>query len=134
MHELSICQAMLSQVMAIASDKGASAVDKITVIIGPLSGVEVPLLERAFSVARAGTVAANAVLETETGPIVVCCRACGDKTHVAMNSLICGACGNWHVDVVEGEELILQSVELSGICTDFTGDEKENRHMLQASQ
>lgn len=133
MHELSICQEMLSQVMAIASDKGSSAVDKITVIIGPLSGVEVPLLERAFSVARAGTLAENAVLESVTGPIIVCCRSCGDETHVAMNSLICGTCGDWHVDVVEGEELILQSVELSGICTDYKGDEKENRQMLQAN-
>lgn len=133
MHELSICQEMLSQVMAIASDKGASAVDRIIVVIGPLSGVEVPLLERAFSVARAGTLAENAVLETLTGPIIVCCRSCGDKTHVAIKSLICGACGDWHVDVVEGEELILQSVELSGICTDFRGEEKEYPEILQAN-
>ena len=121
MHELSICQEMLSQVTTIASDKGASAVDKIIVIIGPLSGVEVPLLERAFSVARGGTVAANAILESIIGPIIVCCRSCGDKTHVAMNSLICGVCGDWNVDVVEGEELILKTVELSGICTNVAG-------------
>lgn len=132
MHELSICQAMLSQVAALAFEKDADAVDRITVIIGPLSGVEAPLLERAFSVARVGTVAADAVLEAETGPVIVKCRCCGDRTQVDVNRLICGACGDWRVDVQEGEELLLKSVELSGIGADAAGVEQNYSRMARA--
>ena len=29
-----------------------------------------------------------------------------------MNRLICGACGDWHTQLLSGDELILESVEL----------------------
>lgn len=115
MHELSVCQAMLSQVEQIAGARGAHSVARIVLAVGPLSGIEIPLLERAFTVARAGTLAAQAVLETETGPIVVCCRSCGEISEVTTNNLICRACRDWRVEVREGEDLILKSVELSGL-------------------
>lgn len=115
MHELSVCQSMLLQVGRIALGRGAAAVDRIVVIVGPLSGVEPPLLERAFSVARAGTLAEYAEIEIETGAIEVLCRECGATSKVRVNNLTCRSCGDWRVEVREGEDLILKSVELSGI-------------------
>jgi hydrogenase nickel incorporation protein HypA/HybF len=70
------------------------------------------LLERAFAIARAGTVAQEAELEVRTGPVVVQCRECGGKSAVPPNRLLCSYCGEWRVRVVEGEELLLLSVEL----------------------
>jgi hydrogenase nickel incorporation protein HypA/HybF len=29
-----------------------------------------------------------------------------------MNRLLCGACGDWHTQVISGDELLLESVEL----------------------
>lgn len=115
MHELSVCQSMLSQVERIARTRCARSVSRIVVAVGPLSGVEIPLLERAFEVARAGTLAAGAVLEAETVPVVVGCRRCGAISEVPSNNLTCRACGDWRVEVRSGEDLILQSVELSGL-------------------
>ena len=71
MHELAICQAMLIQVEQIAAENGGASVEKIILLIGPLSGVEPPLLQRAFSVARCGTVAEAAALEIQTAAIQV---------------------------------------------------------------
>ena len=102
----------MRQVEQIAAAHGASAVERIVLQIGGLSGVEPPLLERAFGIARAGTVAAQATLEIRSGPVVVECRECGGRSAVPPNRLLCEYCGEWRVQVVEGEELLLLSVEL----------------------
>ena len=118
MHEMSICQSLMTQVEKIARDKGASQVDSIVLSIGPLSGVEPELLSRAFLVARAGTVAKNAGLEIETGPIIVECRSCGVSGEARVNRLLCGSCNSWQVNLKQGDELLLMRLELSGIETD----------------
>ena len=112
MHELSVCQGLLRQVEKVAAQHQASGVEKIVLRVGGLSGVEPPLLQRAFEVARMGTLAERAELVMERGPVVVKCRQCGGSCAVPVNRLLCTYCGDWRVQVVEGEELLLLSVEL----------------------
>ncbi len=69
MHELSVCQGLLDQVARIAADYDATDVTNIVVRIGPLSGVVPGLLQQAFPLARAGTVAEHAVLTIEELPV-----------------------------------------------------------------
>jgi Zn finger protein HypA/HybF involved in hydrogenase expression len=57
-------------------------------------------------------VAAEAELEIEEGPIVVKCQECGASSVVPANRLICEFCGQWRVNVTEGEELMLMSLEI----------------------
>jgi len=112
MHELSVCQALLDQVQNVAASHGARSVSRIVLRIGPLAGVEPQLLQQAFPIARAGTVATNAVLEIEDLPIRVRCERCGAETDAAANRLLCGRCGDWHTKLLSGDELMLASVEL----------------------
>jgi hydrogenase nickel incorporation protein HypA/HybF len=116
MHELAVCQGLIRQVERIARQEGATQVDSIVLSIGPLAGVEPPLLDRAFEIARMGTVAQSAELEIGTGPIVVECRTCGSSGEASVNRLLCPACGDWRVSVRQGEEMTLMRVELSGIA------------------
>ena len=118
MHELAICQGLLNQVERLAREQGASCVDQIVLAVGPLSGVEPPLLQHAFEIARCGTVADDATLEIQTGSIVVECRSCGNSNEAKVNRLLCGACGGWQVDVKQGDEMLLMRLELSGIEED----------------
>ena len=115
MHELAVCQGLINEAERIARDEGASQVDNIVLSIGPLSGVEPPLLERAFEIARMGTMAEKAILEIQSGPIVVKCRICGNSGEVRSNRLLCQNCGDWRVSVEQGEEMLLLRLELSGI-------------------
>ena len=69
MHELSVCQALLAQVEQVARENAAHSVEKVVLRIGPLSGVEPRLLQDAFPIARAGTVAAGAELVIEELPL-----------------------------------------------------------------
>ncbi|MES9971630.1 MAG: hydrogenase maturation nickel metallochaperone HypA [Candidatus Thiodiazotropha sp.] len=113
MHELSVCQAMLTQVEAIAEREHASQVDRIVIHIGPLSGVVPELLQQAFTIARAGSIAADAVLETAEQQIRVRCQQCGAECDASVNRLICCECGDYRTQLISGDELLLASVELT---------------------
>lgn len=112
MHELSVCQALLTQVANIAAERGAGAVERITIEIGPLCGVEPELLARAFTVARAGGCAAGATLSIELTAVEISCLSCGARSQTAPNRLVCAECGGYRARVVAGDELRLRRVEL----------------------
>lgn len=113
MHELSVCQSMLSQIERVAQENRADAVHRITVQIGPLSGIEPQLLQQAFPIAVAGSIAEEAVLEIELLPIRIECRQCGAESEAASaNKLICGHCGHWQTRLLSGDEMLLASLEL----------------------
>jgi hydrogenase nickel incorporation protein HypA/HybF len=111
-HELSVCQALLTQVAEIAAGRGARMVERITIEVGPLCGVEPALLARAFVIARAGGCAAEAALLIESTSVTVSCVGCGAQSQVAPNRLICAMCGGFRTRVVAGDELRLRRVEL----------------------
>lgn len=112
MHELSVCQSMIRQVMAIAAEYQARSVDRVVVQLGPLCGVDEHLLRQAFPLACAGTVASTAELVIEPLPLRVRCHSCGKETDATANNLVCGACGDFHTRLISGDELVLASVEL----------------------
>ena len=112
MHELSVCQALIEQVERVARENEARRVISIVITVGPRSGVGPGLLERAYPLAAAGTVAEGAAFVVETVPVRVRCRSCGAEGEAAANRIVCGSCGDWQVDVVGGEEMILRRVEI----------------------
>lgn len=112
MHELSICQALITQLDEIARENKAQNVVSIRLQIGPLSGVEAPLLKNAFPIAAAGTIAEQATLELETVPIRIRCLRCNAESEASINQLVCGACGDYHTELISGDEMLLASVEL----------------------
>src|SRR5271166_6967264 len=116
MHELTICQALISQVEGIAGPRKAW-VRRVRVGIGPLSGVEPQLLLTAYPLACAGTRAEGSHLAIERTDVRVRCRSCGAETIAAANRLLCGSCGDWHTDLLAGDELLLLRVELE-TCED----------------
>jgi len=112
MHELAICQALIGEVANVARAQHATSVSDIFVSVGPLSGVEGPLMQNAFPIAAAGTVANGAKLHLHATPVRVCCEECGEESEVRMNRLICKHCGHWRTRLLSGDELFLQRVIL----------------------
>jgi hydrogenase nickel incorporation protein HypA/HybF len=129
MHELAVCQGMLDQVTRIAAEHHAVGVSLIRLRIGPLSGLEPGLLQQAFPLACAGTLAEAAELAIETAAIRVRCETCGEETEAAPNRLLCGSCGDWHTRVVSGDELLLMSVEL--IQNEIQNEIQDPRYKIQ---
>jgi len=111
-HELSVCHALLTEVSRIAACHGAKSVERVNVEIGRLSGVEPELLSRAFEIARLGTCAEHAELSLAVLEITVRCVDCGRESPAQPNRLLCGTCGGYRTQVLEGDELRLRAVEL----------------------
>ena len=118
MHELAICQALLEEVGRTARGHRADRVAAIRVRCGALSGVEPGLLQRAYEVAREGTLAAGATLTIEDSPVRVRCTRCGSESGATPQRLLCATCGDWRTEVVAGDELLLMSIELVGAAED----------------
>ncbi|MCW8839683.1 MAG: hydrogenase maturation nickel metallochaperone HypA [Gammaproteobacteria bacterium] len=110
MHELSLCRGLLQQVSELAREHRAQTVSRITLRIGPLAGVEIPLLESAFAIARDNTVAAEAVLEVEPAPLRVHCNACETEHAVTLPDLRCPVCHSTQTRLISGDEMVLVSV------------------------
>lgn len=118
----------MDQVEQIAVQQNARGVERIILQIGPLSGVEAHLLQQAFPLASAGTVAQNCVLEIKQQAIEVECLKCGQRSTATPNRLICAACGDWKTRLISGDEMLLESVEL--ICDDeITNSVTENEYV-----
>lgn len=112
MHELSVAQALVEQVEDLARRHGATRVHLIRVRVGPLAGVVAEMLATAFPLAAAGTLAEPARLDLVESAIRVRCLSCHAESEAQPNRLVCGACGDWRTEVVSGDELILETVEL----------------------
>lgn len=112
MHELSVCQALIDRVTLIANEQNARQVFSVRVAVGPLSGVEPQLLQQAYPIAAAGSIAADSELELEALPIRVLCSSCEQESDALPNRLVCGHCGDWRTTLVSGDELMLQGIEL----------------------
>lgn len=112
MHELAVCQDIISQVEKIALQHKAVAVHRVTLEIGPLSGVEAALLEAAFPIASADTLAEHAKLEINEIPVKVKCNSCNKTSTVNSNNLTCQHCGDWQTQLLSGDEMLLKRIEM----------------------
>jgi hydrogenase nickel incorporation protein HypA/HybF len=108
-HELSIAQAIVD---VAARHAGDSSVARVYVRVGRLRQVVPSALAFAFELCAHGTAVEGAELELEQVRVVVACRGCGAECHPDGFPLACGGCGGLNVDVVQGEELQVESLEL----------------------
>jgi len=112
LHELSLCDDLLSQVIAIAAQHQTQSVESITVNIGELSGIEPSLLDTAFSLLKVGTIAEASKLIIRQSPVIVFCPHCNAKAEVVANHLLCPVCLSTDTHLMSGDEMILESVAL----------------------
>jgi hydrogenase nickel incorporation protein HypA/HybF len=108
-HELSIAD----QVVRIASDHARGRrVTKVELRVGHLRQVVPSALVFAFELVARGTPAEGAELEIAGVAAAGRCRACGAHSTWAGFPLACSECGSLDVEVVAGEELVVDAVEL----------------------
>ena len=112
MHELSLCMALVDQLTELAARHQATAVARIELQVGMLSGVEPLLLEDAFPMVSAGSIAEKAALAITVVAPRIRCRRCAHEAEAAPNRLLCPSCGSFDTELLCGQELILSRVEL----------------------
>jgi hydrogenase nickel incorporation protein HypA/HybF len=110
MHEYAIVQALLSQVEEQARRHGASAIHRLHVSIGELSGVEVDLLRTAYDVFRERTLCENAPLSIAAVKARWACPRC-DRDVSPGAWLRCSECGA-PARLATGDEIVLDRIEM----------------------
>lgn len=110
MHEYSIVSALYDRIAAEASARGATAVTRVEVRIGALSGVEVELLRTAFDLFKEGTLCAEAPIDVEEVPARWACPVCAEAPGEGAR-LICPSCGR-PVRLTSGDEIELVRIAL----------------------
>ena len=104
MHELSVAGAILGIAERHARGRPLTRVE---VAIGHLRQVVPSALEFAFEL-----IAPGVDLKMKHVPAAGRCRACGRESRLDGFPLVCPACGSAAVDIVAGEELQVESLDV----------------------
>ena len=112
MHELSIAESIIG----IAERHAAGRrVTKVQVKVGHLRQVVPSALAFSFELVAEGTPVEGADLELEEVPAVGLCRDCEAESQLVNFPFQCRTCGGFDLEVLRGEELLVESLELEEV-------------------
>lgn len=109
MHEYSLVRAMVDRVEQEARARSATAVSRLAVRIGSMSGVEPELFASAFTLCREG-ILADAQLDIRRSEAAWGCPRCAAPIP-AGGVLRCTAC-DAPAKMVTGDEILLEQIEM----------------------
>ena len=112
MHELSIAES----VVRIASRQAnGRRVTKVRMRVGHLRQVVPSALAFSFELVAEGTPVEGAELEVEEVPAVGVCSGCALESRLDSFPLLCRMCGGFDLEILRGEELLVESLELEEV-------------------
>jgi hydrogenase nickel incorporation protein HypA/HybF len=112
MHELAVTQSMVNLVLEEARKGNARKVKRINLVLGELSGVVGDCVQFYFSLMSKDTIAEGAAISFSTVPTQAKCRQCAKVFEVKESDWICPDCHSVSVDLVAGNELFVESIEV----------------------
>ncbi|PID41155.1 MAG: hydrogenase accessory protein HypA [Proteobacteria bacterium] len=114
MHEISLVQGLLQQLHTIACENKCAKVVRLTMSVGPLSGVVIDSFTFGFDVlSKEDPLVSEAVLEIVIPEVLYRCSACGHEEWTAgKRPEKCGVCEETILIPEGGDDLILQQVEM----------------------
>ncbi len=123
MHELSLARSLIDQVLALAKEHQAEKIIKVTVIIGPFSGIVADSFCFGFEALKLEqNRTRESILILETPSPEYSCLKCGNTFTCRTEQTIparlfttdtpCPACGSEHCTTSGGTELILKQLEM----------------------
>jgi hydrogenase nickel incorporation protein HypA/HybF len=108
MHELGLCTSIVD---AVERRAGQRPVARVRVRVGRLHHVHPEAFDQSFTVAAMGTLAEDAVAELVLLPVRARCGTCQASLDGDDVPLACPACGSVDIELVGGDELVLESIE-----------------------
>lgn len=112
MHEFSVVQSLLDLIEKHALENKAKSVSKVVIKVGKMSGIEPHLLKIAFDTFKEKTICENAKLEMVIQDVIAKCEDCNKDFTIENNRFICPFCNSYNLQIVDGEDMYLMSLEL----------------------
>ncbi|WP_419770023.1 MAG: hydrogenase/urease nickel incorporation protein HypA [Candidatus Marinarcus sp.] len=112
MHEYSIVQSLLESCEEHAQQNSAKRVTKVVIKVGVLSGVEPSLLETAFNTFKEQTICHDAEFVLNIQEVVISCKECQTTSTLSKREFTCPKCQSINIDVIDGEDMYLMSLEM----------------------
>jgi len=109
MHEMGLAEGILAVVLDVAEGR---KVRRIHLQVGKLQRMVPDSLEFSFQLVAEGTLAAEAVLEIEEVSAYFRCMPCGIESELNQPPFICPRCGAPDVEMVSGDQVLVDAVEL----------------------
>jgi hydrogenase nickel incorporation protein HypA/HybF len=114
MHELSISSAVVDTVVEHAAGRHVTAV---TMTVGAFRQVVPESLEFYFEIVSRGTVCEGARLEQVFVSLRLGCSSCGEEWEPEIPAFRCPRCGGSEVELLQGDELEVESIEVEEAST-----------------
>lgn len=114
MHEMSLVQGLFQQLTELAAENKMNKVVKVTMEIGPQSGVVVDSFQFGFDVLSSqDELFTGAELVVEVPPVTYTCSACGHTEETSGDRPdLCAKCQDPFLLASGGDDLILKQVEM----------------------
>ncbi len=109
MHELSLCGAIVD---VVTTHAGGRSVRQVNVKVGYLRQVVPDTLQFCWNATVAGTDLADTLLDVDYIPATIRCGSCSAVTTLHEPVLRCGTCAAADVELVTGEEFLVESIDL----------------------
>lgn len=114
MHERSLARAIIAQVEELGREHTGAGrparVRSACIHVGVLAGVEVSLLQLALD---AWTQTTRVAYVCQPAPLTLRCRKCSGLSQHGEVCFVCSNCGDRDVEVLAGDAVILESVDLA---------------------
>lgn len=113
MHEMAIAHSILTEVEQLIEKHNARGALWVKIKIGILSGVVEEQLKFAFDIYKKQfEVCEKLELKMRSQPLILKCRKCEKITERSEYLMQCNHCHGSAVTIIDGEEMILEQVEL----------------------
>jgi hydrogenase nickel incorporation protein HypA/HybF len=111
MHEIRIAEDLSAIVLDAARNEQLTRVTKINISFGQLIQIVPEIFEFAFRETVRNTVAEDAELTIEIVEVRMYCKNCGNEFHVKDNLFACSNCSSTDLEIWNGKELFIKSIE-----------------------
>ena len=111
MHELKIAEELVQIVLQVAEEEKLKKVTKVNIQFGKMIMIVPDIFHFVFESAVKGTIAKNARLSLEILPIKIACNKCKEETEMDDLFFVCPICGSNSLEVVQGRETVIESIE-----------------------
>lgn len=116
MHELPIVKAVLEAALRHAEEQQAKKIHKVVLSVGQMHDLVPEWADKFFRFASQGTIAAEAVIEIESIPIICRCGQCQENyllhIHGPEDQMCCPLCRSADARMLSGNELLIKEIEV----------------------